>query len=157
MGDESADAIRELAAIEAIRRLKHTYMQYCDLGYPPDKLGPLFTDDAVWTSEIFGRHEGRDAIETFFGGVSSDIVFAAHLALNPIIEINGDAATGLWRLWMPCTIMEDGERVARLMLGEYDEGYRFVDGRWLFSKVDVFMNFNVRADESWAAVASMRP
>ena len=157
MSDDKGRSMRDLAAIEDIRRLKHTYMQYCDLGYPPDKLGPLFTDDAVWTSEIFGRHEGRSAIETFFGGVSNDIVFAAHLALNPIIEVNGDTATGLWRLWMPCTIMEDGEPVARLMLGEYDEAYRCVDGRWLFTKVDVFMNFNVRAEESWATVASMRP
>ena len=146
-----------LGAIEAIKNLKHTYMAYCDEGYPPAKLGPLFTDDAVWTSEIFGHHEGRKAIESFFGGVSSEIVFAAHLALNAIIEVDGDRGTGKWRLLMPCTLMEDGKKVSRWMLGEYDETYERHNGQWYFSKVDVFMNFNVTSDESWAEVARERP
>jgi hypothetical protein len=149
-------AITRLESIEDIKRLKHTYMDYCDQGYPPAKLGPLFTDDAVWTSEIFGRHDGRNAIEEFFGGVSNDIVFAAHLALNGTITVNGNAATGQWRLLMPCTLMEDGTKVSRWMLGEYDEAYRLVDGTWYFSKIDVFMNFNVRTDENWAQTASAR-
>lgn len=156
MTEVLAKTVARLEAIEDIKRLKHTYMEYCDQGYPPAKLGPLFTDDAVWTSEIFGRYEGRAAIETFFGGVSADIVFAAHLALNGIIDVDGDRARGQWRLLMPCTLSEDGAKVSRWMLGEYDETYERHGGKWYFSKIDVFMNFNVRADESWADSASMR-
>ena len=156
MTDTIEKTIDRLASIEEIKKLKHVYMEYCDQGYPPAKLGPLFTDDAVWTSEIFGRHEGRAAIEEFFGGVSSAIVFAAHLALNGIIDVDGDRANGQWRLLMPCTLSEDGEKVSRWMLGEYDETYERHGGKWYFSKVDVFMNFNVRADESWAETAAMR-
>ena len=59
-------AVDRLESMEAIKKLKHTYMAYCDQGYPPDKLGPLFTNDAVWTSELFGHHAGRPAIEEFF-------------------------------------------------------------------------------------------
>lgn len=150
-------SLDRLESIEAIKKLKHTYMAYCDQGYPPDQLGPLFTDDAVWTSELFGHFAGRPAIEEFFGGVSGEIVFAAHLALNAIINVDGDRATGKWRLLMPCTLMEDGVKVSRWMLGEYDEAYERHDGRWLFSRVDVFMNFNVSCDESWAATAMERP
>ena len=156
MTDNLEEVIDRLESIEEIKKLKHIYMEYCDQGYPPAKLGPLFTDDAVWTSEIFGHHEGRAAIEAFFGGVSSDIVFAAHLALNGIIDVDGDNATGQWRLLMPCTLSENGQKVSRWMLGEYDETYERHSGKWYFSKVDVFMNFNVRADESWAESASMR-
>jgi len=156
MTDNLEEVIDRLESIEEIKKLKHIYMEYCDQGYPPAKLGPLFTDDAVWTSEIFGHHEGRAAIEEFFGGVSSDIVFAAHLALNGIIDVDGDNATGQWRLLMPCTLSENGQKVSRWMLGEYDEAYERHSGKWYFSKVDVFMNFNVRADESWAESASMR-
>lgn len=156
MTDKLERVIDRLESIEEIKKLKHIYMMYCDQGYPPAKLGPLFTDDAVWTSEIFGRYEGRPAIEEFFGGASRKIVFAAHLALNGIVDVDGDKATGQWRLLMPCTLLEDGQKVSRWMLGEYDEAYERHGGKWYFSKVDVFMNFNVQADESWAETASMR-
>ena len=150
-------AVDRLESIEAIKKLKHIYMTYCDQGYPPGKLGPLFTDDAVWTSELFGHHAGRPAIEKFFGGVSGEIVFAAHLALNAVIDVDGDHATGQWRLLMPCTLREDGQKVSRWMLGEYDEAYERRGGQWYFSKVDVFMNFNVTYNGSWAETASARP
>jgi len=154
----SAGAERDgLASSEGIRKVKHVYMECCDQGYPPAKLGPLFAGNAVWSREIFGRHEGRAAIEEFFGGVSSSIVFAAHLALNEIIEVDGDRATGRWRLLMPCTMMEEGAPVARLMLGDYVEAYAREGGVWRFARMDVFMNFNVPADQSWAAVAAVRP
>ena len=151
--------IDRLESIDAIKRLKHVYMNYCDLGYPPDRLGPLFVEDAVWESEIFGRHEGRAVIEAFFGGISSSIVFAAHLALNGVIDVDvdGDTATGHWRLLMPCTLMEDGQKVSRWMLGDYEEEYVRVEGTWLFKHVNVYMNFNIRSDEGWELVASLRP
>ncbi|HVZ16254.1 MAG TPA: nuclear transport factor 2 family protein, partial [Terriglobales bacterium] len=70
MTDDLAKRIDRLESIEAIKKLKHVYMHYCDLGYPPEKLGPLFADDAVWSGRDFGHHVGRPAIEAFFGGVS---------------------------------------------------------------------------------------
>ena len=149
--------LEQMESIEAITRLKHTYMTYCDLGYPPDRLGPLFAKNAVWESEIFGRHEGRAAIETFFAGVSSSIVFAAHLALNGVVKPAGDTATGHWRLLMPCTFMEDGRKVSRWMLGDYLERFVRIDGTWLFEHIDVYMNFNIRAEEGWERIASLRP
>jgi hypothetical protein len=68
-------------------------MNYCDLGYPPDKLGPLFADNAVWTSRDFGHHPGRPAIEAFFDGISAQIVFAAHFAMNFIIDVDSDSGS----------------------------------------------------------------
>ena len=63
---ESLEArVDRLESIEAIKKLKHVYMMHCDLGYPPDKLGPLFVDEGVWTSAAFGHHDGRKAIEDF--------------------------------------------------------------------------------------------
>ncbi len=40
MTDDLAKRIERLESIEAIKKLKHVYMHYCDLGYPPAKLGP---------------------------------------------------------------------------------------------------------------------
>ena len=148
--------IERLESIEAIKKLKHVYMHYCDLGYPPSKLGPLFTDDAVWTSKDFGHHAGRRAIQAFFGGVSSQIVFAAHLAMNFIIDVEGDRGTGKWRILMPCTMMEEGKKVSRWLLGDYEEDYVRVNGTWLFKKMDYLMNYSVPFDQSWAEVSKVR-
>ena len=148
--------IERLESIEAIKKLKHVYMHYCDLGYSPGKLGPLFTDDAVWTSKDFGHHAGRPAIEKFFGGVSSQIVFAAHLAINPIIDVEGDRGTGKWRILMPCTMMEEGKKVSRWLLGDYEEEYVRIDGTWLFKKIDYLMNYSVPFDQSWAEITKVR-
>jgi hypothetical protein len=145
-----------LESIEAIKKLKHVYMMHCDLGYPPDKLGPLFVDEGVWTSAAFGYHDGRKAIEDFFGGVSAQIVFAAHLAMNFVIDVDGDTATGKWRILMPCTMMESGKKVSRWILGDYVEDYVRRDGMWLFAKIDFLVNFDVPSTESWAGLESVR-
>ena len=157
MTDDLAKRIERLESIEAIKKLKHVYMHYCDLGYPPEKLGPLFTDDAIWTSKNFGHHVGRPAIEAFFGGVSAQIVFAAHLAMNFIIDVDGDKGTGKWRILMPCTMAEAGQSISRWMLGDYVEEYVRLKGVWLFSKIDYVNNFNVPFDQAWAESAVVRP
>ncbi len=154
---ESLEArIDRLESIEAIKKLKHIYMQHCDLGYKPADLGPLFVDEAVWTSADFGHHAGRKAIEDFFGGISAQIVFAAHLAMNFILDVDGDRATGQWRILMPCTMMEEGQQVSRWILGDYDEAYVRKDGIWRFQKIDFLVNFNVPSLESWAGAERVR-
>jgi hypothetical protein len=150
MPDDLATRVDRLESIEAIKKLKHVYMRYCDLGYPPAKLGPMFVDDAVWTSGVFGHHAGRPAIEAFFAGVSSQIVFAAHLAQNFIIDVRGDFATGRWRILMPCTMMENGEKASRWILGDYEEEYVRRNGEWRFKTIDFLVNFDVPSLESWA-------
>ena len=156
MNDDLVRRVDRLESIEAIRTLKHRYMTYCDLGYPPDKLSPLFTEDAVWASKDFGHHAGRAAIEAFFAGVSSQIVFAAHLAMNGIVEVDGDRGTGNWRILMPCTIMDGGQRTSRWLLGDYVEEYVRRNDVWLFKKMDYVMNYNVAFDQPWSDVAVVR-
>jgi hypothetical protein len=157
MSEDLAKRIDRLESIEAIKKLKHVYMNYCDLGYSPDKLCSLFTDDAVWTSRDFGHHVGRAALGAFWGGISARIVFAAHLAMNSIIEVDGDSGTGKWRILMPCTMMEEGKKVSRWLLGDYDEQYVRIDGVWKFKKIDFVVNYNVPSDQSWADSATVRP
>jgi hypothetical protein len=156
MSSDLETRIDRLESIEAIKKLKHVYMNHCDLGYQPKDLGPLFVDDAVWTSAVFGHHASRKAIEAFFGGISAQIVFAAHLAMNFVIDVDGDSATGKWRILMPCTMMEDGQQVSRWILGDYDEEYVRQDGVWMFRKIDFLVNFNVPSLESWAGTEIVR-
>ena len=56
------ERITRLEDIEAIKGLITTYAQGADRNNDPAILAPLYTEDAVWEAEGFGRHEGIEAI-----------------------------------------------------------------------------------------------
>lgn len=147
------EEIQRLAAIEDIKQLKARYAERCDDQYDPDGIAALFLEDGVWDGgPDFGCHEGRDAIRKFFSEVSSQILLAAHLSMNPIIEIDGDRASGRWRLLCPCTLQnESGEREASWILARYDEDYERREGAWYFRRLQVKVNFTATHAKGWAA------
>jgi hypothetical protein len=151
-GSEQQRLVR-LEAIEAIKQLKYRYCAYCDDKYNPSGIAALFTEDGIWEGESFGQHVGRAAIKAHFQRVSGEIVFAAHLALNPIIEVDGDTATGKWRLIMPATVINSGVKEARWLLGAYDDRYVSVDGAWMFKRLSFHINFYSPHAGNWAESA----
>ena len=89
--------------IEAIRVLKSRYCHWSDRGYEgagdsPREVASLFTEHGVW-----GDTEGRGAIERLFEGFQTSLPFAMHLAVNGLIEVDGDCATGRWSGVIPAT------------------------------------------------------
>ena len=127
--------LRVLEDIEEIRQLKARYCAACDDSHNPDKLGELFADNAVWEATGVGRAEGREAIKALLGGIGSSgtIRNSGHHALNPIIEVDGDRATGHWRLIMLYTAYRrDRSLEYRRIVGWYRERYARIDGRWQF-------------------------
>ena len=77
------ERVQRLEDIEDIRRLKIRYAQFCDAQYDPDGIASCFTDDAVWDGgSAFGVHQGKQAIRTFFAGVSKQITFALHYMIG---------------------------------------------------------------------------
>ena len=146
--------IARLESAEQIRTLKAYYCELCDQGYDPDSLCSLFTEDAVWDGGPFGRHEGRQAIHTFFGGISGSLVFAAHLVMNPaIVFLDDDTATGKWRLWEPATVSENGALTSKILLAGYEDLYVRIDGQWLCKSLKLHVNFFASLSEGWAGSA----
>jgi len=144
--------LAKLEAAEQIRHLKARYAAVCDTGYSPDRMVPLFTEDAVWDGgERFGRHEGMDAIYRFFDGVSSQIVWALHYMVAPIVEVADDleTATGSWYLWQPCTLVTDDGPRAVWLTGTYADRYRLVDAGWRFSEVKLDCQTISPLEEGW--------
>jgi len=136
--NETDRLIARLLAAEEIRELKARYADVCDTGYDPERMAPFFTQDAVWDGgKRFGRYEGIDAIKGFFAGVSSEIIWALHYMVAPVIEVAGDAetATGSWYLWQPCTVAGESGHQAVWLTGRYADRYVREDGRWKFSEV----------------------
>ena len=147
--EELAGRVQALEDIEAIKKLKARYCEYCDNQYDADGLASLFTEDAIWDGgEVLGRNEGREAIRRFFQGSSQRLPFAIHHVMNPIIEVDGDTGTGQWYLFQPCT-RADGNRAAWLA-ARYNETYVRLDGEWKFQHMTITPAFYTPYDQGWA-------
>ncbi len=145
------ERLARLEAIEDIKALKARYCAYADDDYDADGIAEQFVVDGSWEGGTFGRYEGREAIRGFLKGIGKDIVFAAHLVMNPIIEIIDEAhAKGQWRLLMPSTVMAEGGREARWLLCHYAETYVKQDGRWMFKDIKMTINFYSPHLKGWA-------
>ena len=127
--------IRRLEDIETIKQLKARYCAACDDGYDPDRLASLFTEDALWDGgNTFGVAQGRDAIHRHFAGASARVTIARHQVMNPIIDMEGDSATGHLLLFQPCT---NANRYGR------------IEGEWLISATVIEVAFFTPFDRGW--------
>ena len=153
MNEELGRRLDRLEAIEDIRMLKARYADVCDTGYDPVRMRPFFTTDAVWDGgSRFGCYEGIEAVCGFFAGVSSQITWALHYMVAPIIEIadDGQTATGSWYLLEPCTIATDEGPRAMVITGRYADRYRLEPDGWKFSEVVLDCQTISPLDEGWA-------
>ena len=142
--------IRRLEDLEALRTLKYRYCTYCDDGYDAERLAALFTHDAIWDGGILGRFVGREAIRGFFLQCAKLVPFAIHQVTNPILEIDGDRATGAWYLWEPL-VFAAGNR-GLWMAARYDDRYRREGGAWRFESVKIDLRMLSPYEEGFAKV-----
>jgi len=142
-----ADRLRRLADLEEIRTLKSLYCRWVDSGYDsagddPERFAALFAEDAVW--EVSSEPaRGRDAIRA---RAASSTRFKLHLAANPIIELDGDRATGAWHVLVPSTASDGG---AVWLAGTYDDAFVRTDNGWRFARVTFHAAFRALYDEGW--------
>jgi SnoaL-like domain len=142
------ERLDRLESEREIHALLYRYAELCDAAYDPDGLAHLFTDDATWSSRSkdgsvdFGRYQGREAIRTFFAGVSADLgPTTLHYLLSPRVEIgpDRDSANGHCYLYAildrrpPAVAPGSPERERIILAGTYDHRFRRVEGRWLIS------------------------
>jgi hypothetical protein len=143
--------IRRLEDIEGIRTLKYRYASYCDDDYDAAKLAPLFTEDAVWDGgTALGRFEGREAIRKFFMSCAKVVPFAIHQVTNPVIDVEGDRATGRWYLWEPLVFATGNQGF--WMAARYDDRYVRADGAWLFENVKIELRMLAPYEKGFARV-----
>ena len=58
----------------------------------------LFTEDAVFIEEPVDHLEGRAAIAAWTEEYARTTVWSRHYATNPLIEVDGDTASGRWQV-----------------------------------------------------------
>jgi SnoaL-like domain len=148
------ERIQILEDIEAIKKLKASYCYWADAGITGDgsKMDELiahFTDDEPWADfGPFGVHRGKEAVAAFFKGVVvSSLSYSAHMVCNPIIEVDGNRATGKWYVDVPCTL-RGAERPAWLQ-ARYEEEYVKEAGEWKWKSITTRFDFITPFDEGW--------
>jgi hypothetical protein len=109
-----------------------------------------FTEDGEFHAGAFGSVKGQAALIENFR--TKPFVFAMHVFTNPVIDVEPQAGTAKGRWLHHLFITEDdGGRAMHGMGYTFDE-YRYVDGRWLFSRVETRLKFFVPFTEGWSPV-----
>ncbi len=132
---ELEQRITRLEDIEAIKQLKARYCDICDDTHNPDRIASVFAADGIWEGGDFGQAQGHEAIQELFLGFRNMFTFSQHNISNPIIEIDGNRATGIWYIMGPWTLTEDNKEI--WMAARYDDDYVKVDGEWKYQHLRV--------------------
>ena len=132
--------ITRIEDIEAIKQLKARYCEICDDDHNPDRIASVFAPDGVWEGAGFGKAQGHEGIRELFRGFQKLISFSQHNVMNPIIEIDGDRATGVWYFLGPFTFYKDN--ADRWLVLRYDDDYVKIDGAWKYQHLRATVRLN---------------
>jgi hypothetical protein len=93
----------------------------------------VYAEDAILDTEPSGgkRVVGRDALVAYVRSSISENTITTHHVHAPEIEIDGDAATGVWAM-QDRNIWPNGRKL--LGFGHYHERYVRVNGQWLIAE-----------------------
>lgn len=129
--------IQILEDIEEIRKLKAAYCAACDDDHNGDAVAALFVPDGTWGTVGRPAEVGTRQIAAFMYGIRErgELARSAHQVFNPVIEVDGDHATGDWRFLMMYTSTTDGSFVH--IIGTYDEEYVRTSEGWRFKSLSV--------------------
>jgi len=127
--------ITRIEDIEAIKQLKARYCDICDDMHNPDRIASVFAEDGIWESGDFGVAQGPEKIRELFAGFKRLFSFSQHNITNPLIEINGDKATGVWYIMGPWTETEGDKEI--WMSARYDDDYLKINNEWKYQHLRV--------------------
>ncbi len=124
------ERLQVLEDIEAIRKLKAAYCAACDDDHNGAALADVFMPDGTWAVAGGSVTVGRELIVEMGNGIrnSGRVKRPAHQVFNPVIEVDGDTATGAWRFLMMHT--KGDERSFVRIIGTYDEIYARTPDGW---------------------------
>ncbi|MEV6794854.1 nuclear transport factor 2 family protein [Streptomyces sp. NPDC051320] len=144
MVTEALDDMDRLIAERACERLIIEFVRELDLG-DPGEVAELFTADGVWEwAEGDRRIQGRDALRTYFGSRPADRL-SRRVCTNVLVTLTS-ASTATATTYFT-TYRVDGHTAGMVppripvQVGQYEDSFRKVDGRWLLGTRSTFLAF----------------
>ena len=122
-----------------IQQLKYRYC-YCIDEKRCDEFVDLFTNDARIEYATREPYHGRDEIRAFIETHVMEADRMAHTALNPILDIDGDEASGQW--YGIVFISNDADGDVSFGHGKYHETYRREEDGWKFASLRTESRFS---------------
>jgi ketosteroid isomerase-like protein len=107
----------------------------------------MFVEDGIWDgTPVAGYAKGREQIRELFQKFAA-VPFIIHYVTNPLIEVDGDTATGHWHALVTATTPD---RAALWSLGMYDEKYVRTAEGWKIQTLRFISAANSPYDLGWA-------
>lgn len=149
MADTTQADVHRLLASEAIKEAVYEFYYRWDAGAWTEAIEGFATEDIAFDAGAFGTADGREAWHNWAETVWADhVAHTWHMLHNPIIDVDGEEATGRWRFEIPA-VTTDEEAV--WLQGIYEHAYRRVDGEWRCSSYTVDSTYATPYDRGWAA------
>jgi ketosteroid isomerase-like protein len=129
---EQQKQIKKFQDIQDLQEL-HSNYAYLLLARDWEKICDLFTDDAVAILHRRGRFVGKAAIIDIFKNVvknnSKGKGRDSHVAVQPVIHVDGDKGTAQWLMYVISTDPETGREVI-IQHGRHEMEYARINGQW---------------------------
>jgi hypothetical protein len=151
--DSLARDVSRVESVRAVKDLQRSYAQYAQFGLWQE-MADLFADDAelVWDDEP--PLHGKPAISAWLrarvgqrgltdGAVHSELID------DPLVNLSVDGRSAKGR-WMAMALIADGKGSSLIDGGIYENEYVLESGKWKFSKVHFYMQFEGDARIGWA-------
>jgi ketosteroid isomerase-like protein len=156
MGKSIEERLQALEDREAIIKLKARYVNYNDGGWVgpthtnPQAVADMFVEDGVWDgSPNAGYAKGKQAIKELFEAFGA-VPFIVHYVTNPLIEVDGDTATGHWHALVTSTMPTPDGPQALWVLGLYKEEYVRTAEGWKFKTLRFETAATAPYEQGWA-------
>ncbi len=146
--------VERLRAKDELRDLIVSYARACDVGNDPVLMAPLFTEDASWECRGFGRYVTREKVAKGLKSIAGNTIWwSLHNMISPhvVLDEDGQGATLFWYLWEAATLPNDVTDApeGHWIGGTYDARARKVDGKWLFSAMELKLSMASPVSRCW--------
>jgi len=148
--------IKKLEDIEQVKKLQYTYAYLIDT-LQGEKVPDLFADNFIAEYDQIGRYTTKEELLRFMIMARDGTTLMRHHMLAPIIEVEGDKATGTWYLLVNETDMTPQGEVPVWIQGKYENEYVRVGSEWKFSHLKFKFAFYTPYEDGWAKTRMLYP
>ncbi len=121
----------DMTMVEDTLKIQQLYARYSDaiMRADTETFGSCWSEDAFWLL-LGNEYRGKKTIVETYANTTAGTDFVMHLALSPLISINGDKAKVRSQVQ---EIVHFSAGMAVSILGNYNDELIKVDGEWLFA------------------------